>query len=273
MNLPKTKKLLWTGIGAKEHCLTYSQQVSCEYEHVVVENFEPNGFRPNDFHCCFVFSGVVDQHKFNQLESLEQQNVFKFFDGRSVVDARRSHPIELMALTTNGFSFFTNDSFVNICLDFDLITYQYTSCINQNKQQTSPLTLINNSIEEINVWTKSAGCFCEINAYHTIEKNKSVVRHFEANDLADDYVYIAGITPTYLIQIFYPFSEDESVFRQYLTAMARRLGAAKTLNINNTHKPLHKLLSQTDKQIDMFHVMATAKNQSCSVYIILKERF
>lgn len=273
MNLPKTKKLLWTGLGATEHYLTYSQQVSGEYEHVVVENFEPDSFKPNDFHCCFVFSGVIDQHKFKKIESLEQPNVFKFFDGKSVLDTRRSHPIELMALTTTGFSFFTNDSFVNICLDFDLIAYQYTSPMNQGKQQTSTLSLIHNSIEEINVWTKSDGFVCEINAYHTIEKNTSISRHFVDKDLSDDYIYIGGITPTHLIQIFYPFSEDESVLRQYLTAMARRLGSAKTLNINNTHKPLHKLLSRTDKQVDMFHVMATAKNQSCSVYIILKERF
>ncbi|MDA0152428.1 hypothetical protein OH460_08945 [Vibrio sp. Makdt] len=268
-----SKTILWAGVGSQEHCLVYSQQISSDFEHIVQSNFELDNFSPEDHHCCFVFSGVTDQKLFSDISKLSEPNVFTFVDGQSVVNHRRSSPTEIMLLHKDGFTFFTNDKFVNICLEFDLIAYQVSSSHNPLlKSEPSSFGLINSSIDEINVWTKDADFSCEIRDYKSVNLGQSISQHIDPNNLMEEYIYIGAITPYHLVQIFYPFSDDEAIFRQYLTAMARRLGSAKTISVNNTHKPLHSLIKRTEKKIEMFHLNAVTNDKNCSIYIMLKER-
>ncbi|CAH1598759.1 hypothetical protein FWP33_08870 [Vibrio parahaemolyticus] len=273
MKLTNEKTILWIGVGAREHYLVYAQQISKDYCHIVIDHFDRSQFEPDKYHCCFVFSGIQDQRDFRDLSLLQRPNVFLFLDGKSLVDCRRTHIGEIMLLDRDGFCFFTNDRFVNICLDFNLIAFTVSNNMNCTPpQKPSIKNLLSCSINEINVWTRASDFVCRIDDHCKVTAGSSVSMYVDPNVLMQDYIYIGGVTPDHLIQIFYPYSDDESIFRQYLTAMARRLGAAKTLAICNTHKPLHTQICRTEKDIEMFHINATTNSKNCSVFIMLKER-
>ncbi len=273
MNSSLKKPILWAGLGAREHYSVYSHQISGEYEHILVEEIDLESFDSETFHCCFVFCGILEQSRIIRESSLHKPNVFLFLDTKSIVDFRTNYPRQPVQIDTENFRFFSNDHFVEICMDFDLIAF--TISINDDVSQVTPLTLhlnVSNAINEINVWTKASGFSCQLLARDIIKSGSPINRYFDTEMLIRDFTYIGGISPENVFQILFPSSSEECKFRHYLTALAKRLGPAKTLAISNLYKPLHKLLAPADDNIELYKISAQSGDEKYPIFLMFKQR-
>lgn len=267
------KKILWIGVGAAEYYEIYHTQICDTYSHHIIEEFSIKDYDYKQYHCCFVFSGIVDADLYF-LSDNKSDNTVLCFNDHSLLKYRKTEQVTISLLFKSGFCIFSNDLFAEFCVKFSLFSYQLSS-LELSLPLTLPKNIINditNSVKEIRCWMKhfnvaisspSTGVKCGELA--------TTIDHLNSADLLTEYTYISCVTESHVIQIFYPKGNLESFYRPFYGAMLRRVGSAKTVSISNHYRILRDILSEYRSML----VYTSTVSKEChfeSIYYLIKDR-